>query len=115
MSLIQPIPSSGKPNRKGFSCVDVQIPTSEKTASKAFSYVDIQALGLILLILMVISMPVYTSVLQATGKQPPRPTLAGRPMAIKTASASPVFADNTRPVISGLTGTSGASNRNMAR
>ena len=73
------------------------------------------AVGLILLILMVVSMPIYTRVLQATGKQAPRPSIVARPVTVKIAFANPIFAVDTRPVISGLTGTSGASNRKMAR
>ncbi|MCW3054777.1 MAG: hypothetical protein JWN14_3947 [Chthonomonadales bacterium] len=109
MSLIQPVAISEKPNRKRISYVDVQVSPSEKPTSKAFSFVDIQALGLILLILMVVSMPVYTSVLQNAGKQTSRPALAAHPL--KTATANMVAAAG----VSSLTKASDASHRSMAR
>ena len=82
---------------------------------KGFSFADVQALGLILLILMVISLPIYQSVLQGSGKQTPTLMTAAHSARIETASVTPVSTADFKPDVSSPTKPSAASNSRMAR
>ena len=97
MSPLQPIPDPAEPPHKGIS----------KT--------DVQALGLVLMILMVINLPLYQSVLQSPGKQSPRVVAAAHRRPIKIAFAKRFFTNNFKPDVSSSTKMSGASNSNQTR
>lgn len=92
-------------------------PTSEAPVHKGLSWPDVQALGLVLMILMVINLPLYQSVLQGQGIAAPSPSriAAAHPAPIKTALLKTVPTDPPKPGVSRLTKTSVASSSARAR
>jgi len=96
MSPLQPIPDPEEPKQKGIS----------KT--------DLQALGLVLMILMVVNLPLYQSVLQSPGNPSSRAVASAHRRPVKIASTRRFFINGFKPGVSRPTTTSGSSNSNLA-
>jgi len=90
------------------------IPVPEALNPKGISKTDLQALGLVLMILMVINLPLYQSVLESPGKHSPPPVASAHRRPVKIASAKRFFLNGFKPGVSSPTTTSGASNSNLA-
>lgn len=90
------------------------IPPVEPPVRKGLSWPDVQALGLVLLILMVINLPLYQSVLQVQGKPAPTRVVTARTAPVKTAFVKNISTDASKTAVSSLTKTSDASNRTPA-
>ncbi len=94
MFSTQPFPAVA-PLRKGISCTDVQ------------------ALGLILMILIVVDLPIFHSVGPGKDKRTSNPIVAAAPAPIRTASAQTAFPDTFKPDVSSLATRAGASVRGL--
>jgi hypothetical protein len=83
-------------------------------ARKSISRIDVQALGLVLMILMVIDLPIYHSAVKGSGKQVHASVAAIRTAPITKASATIALVNGFKTEVPSPTKTSGASNSNMA-
>jgi len=90
------------------------IPEPEVPLHKGISKIDLQALGLVLMILMVINLPLYQSVLQSSGKPVHSRVVTARRAPVRIAFAKPFFTNGFKPGVSSPTTTSGASNSSLA-
>ncbi|MCW3097129.1 MAG: hypothetical protein JWL77_2747 [Chthonomonadaceae bacterium] len=83
-------------------------------ARKIISRIDVQALGLVLMILMVIDLPIYHSATKGSGKQVPASIAATQTAPITKAPTTIALANGIKTDVPSPTKKSGASNSNMA-
>jgi hypothetical protein len=81
---------------------------------KSISRTDLQALGLVLMVLMVIDLPIYHSAIKGSGKQVNASAAVTRTAPITKASTTIALVNRFKTDVPSPTTTSGASNRNMA-